>query len=293
MKWNKVIIDKEGVELEAIAPEIVSASRATDVPAFHIGKLINDLGVGYTTWKNPFNNKESYVSFSNTRLIVFWTKDPRPLMDELAEIDKKIKNYYFHFTLNDYEEIGLEPMVPPLGERIDTFKELSQMVGKEKVIWRYDPLISREGKGLDKVLSRVKKIGDMIHGYTEKLVFSFADIERYKRVKGRLGSQYREYSKDEKEYIAQELMLMNGDWGLEIASCSEDIDLDKYGIKHNKCIDDILIRRLFGNDEKLMDFLDRAGKKDEGQRKDCRCIPSKDIGKYGTCKHGCKYCYAS
>ena len=102
---------------------------------------MNRLENGYVVKKNPFNQKKEYVSFKNTRLIVFWTKNPDPIMGHLNEIDKKGIGYYFQYTLNDYEAEGLEPNLPSLEDRIITFKTLSDRINKEKVVWRFDPLV--------------------------------------------------------------------------------------------------------------------------------------------------------
>jgi len=142
MKWPKnSIITHEGQQFEAQAPVIISASRSTDIPAFYSDWFVERLSKGYVKWKNPFNGAYLYVSFVNTRLIVFWSKNPKPLIKHLSYINSIIPNYYFQYTLNDYENDRLEIKVPPLTKRIETFVELSELIGSDKVIWRYDPLI--------------------------------------------------------------------------------------------------------------------------------------------------------
>lgn len=86
---------------------------------------------------------------------------------------------------------------------------------------------------------------------------------------------------------------MNRDnWNFRLATCAERIDLSEYGIEHNRCIDPELISRIAPDDAVLQNFLYNA-KTDNGQRKACGCIPSKDIGAYNTSPHGCLYCYAN
>lgn len=317
MAKGKVIITSEkGEQIEAMAPIIVSASRSTDIPAFYSGWFQHRLKVGYSVWTNPFNGVRSYVSYQNTRLIVFWSKNPRHLIDKDGLLDylaKKGINCYVQFTLNDYVEEKLERGVPSLKERIATFKALVDKLGFGKVIWRFDPLILTDKIGVEDLLRKVRYIGDQLKGYTEKLVFSFADITAYKKVKANLehnGINYCEFKETDMIQFASGLQELNRDWGYTLATCSEKIDLEKYGIVHNKCVDDDLMIKYFSDDAKLMNHLGveveeadlfcgerkvikKKNNKDKGQRLFCGCIASKDIGEYNTCPHLCEYCYAN
>ena len=120
------ITTHSGETVEAMAPVIISASRSTDIPAFFAKWFINRLEAGYCVWYNPFNQKPSYVSFARCKVVVFWTKNPKPLIPLLHELDERGIRYYFQFTLNDYEKEGFDPNVPSVAQRIETFKELSK-----------------------------------------------------------------------------------------------------------------------------------------------------------------------
>lgn len=299
--------------VEAVAPVIISASRATDIPAFYADWFIDKFRKGYMCWVNPFNQQKQYISFSKARVFVFWTKNPKPLIKYLPELDANNRHYYFHFTLNDYENEYLEPNIPSLDNRIAIFKELSQKIGKEKVIWRFDPLILSDTLSIEKLLQKIKKIGDEVHNYTDRLVVSFVDIEDYKKVRSNIlkshkNEMYREFTLTEKKQFAAELQKLNESWNLEIVTCAEDIDLRRYCVNKGRCVDHNLMTRLFDGDKELMAFLkpstqtelgffnsDNNAKllKDTGQRKECGCIFSKDIGQYNTCMHLCTYCYAN
>ena len=302
----------DGTRAEAQTPVIISASRSTDIPTFYSDWFIKRWEAGYLKWTNPFNGKPLYVSFANTRLVVFWTKNPRPMFKYLDYLDKNIPNYYFQFSLNDYDKEGYEGKVSSVEKRIKTFKELSQRVGKKRVVWRFDPLILTNEIDIKELLRRVKRIGDELKEFTEKLVFSFVDIAIYKKVQSNLQKEqvpYIEWTPELMDEFAKSISEINKDWGLELGTCSEKIDLDKYGIVHNKCIDDDLMIDIFSHDKELMDFLGvkieqadlfsdgeviKTKKlKDKGQREDCGCIIAKDIGAYNTCPHECNYCYAN
>jgi hypothetical protein len=299
--WDKVPIQVEnGGSVEGAAPVIVSASRRTDIPAFHADWFIERLRAGHVKWMNPFSGRPQYVSFARTRAVVFWTKNPRPILPHLTELEQRGIGCYFQFTLNDYETEGLEPGVPPVAERIATFRELSQAIGKERVVWRYDPLLLADGLDADRLVERVARIGERVHPWTEKLVIAFADIERYAKVRNRLrrfGRGCRELSPEEMRAFAEKIVTAMRPWELTIATCAEAIELAELGIGHNKCIDDALLERLFPQDAELTAFLgppeSRQRLKDTGQRKECGCIVSKDIGTYDTCPHLCRYCYAN
>ncbi len=168
---------------EAQAPAIISASRSTDIPAFYADWFFHRLKVGYSAWTNPFNGVKSFVSYEKCRFIVFWSKNPKPLLKHLDELKERNIGCYIQYTLNDYEKEGLEKGVRPLSERIDTFKRLVDRLGKGRVIWRFDPLILTDQTDIDDLLRKVEHIGDQLQGYTEKLVFSYADIALYKKVK--------------------------------------------------------------------------------------------------------------
>lgn len=314
---NKVIIICEnGKQVEAHGPVIVSASRSTDIPGFYSDWFLHRLKMGYSAWTNPFNGVRSYVSYKNMRLIVFWSKNPKHLLDAdglLDYLSMKGINCYVQFTLNDYAEEKLECGVPSVDDRIITFKELVNKLGFGKVIWRFDPLILTDKISVEDLLRKVKNIGDQLKGYTEKLVFSFADIAAYRKVKANLEQnqiKYREFQETDMINFAAGLQQLNKEWGYTLATCGEKIDIKQYGIVHNKCVDDDLMIKYFSDDQKLMNYLGvevqeadlftgerkvfkKKNNKDKGQRKFCGCIMSKDIGEYNTCAHLCEYCYAN
>lgn len=330
MATHKInIINDRGETVEANAPIIVSASRSTDIPAFYCDWFFERLRKGYSVWTNPFNGVPSYISYQNTRFIVFWSKNPRPLLGHLDELDNRGIGCYVQFTLNDYEDEGLEKGVPPLTQRIDTFKQLVARLGKGHVIWRFDPMILTDKISMDDLLRKVTNIGDQLNGFTEKLVFSFADIESYKKVKANLDRNkinYREWDTDSMNEFAQRLSELNRErgWNFQLATCGEKIDISRYGIAHNRCVDDDLMIRFGYKDQELMKFLNvdihtvspslfgdpeipecalrisdtiygvkQKDNRDKGQRQFCGCIVSKDIGQYNTCPHLCEYCYAN
>ena len=158
--WAKEELPRENGELVQMqVPEIVSASRSTDIPAFYADWFFHRLKVGYSAWTNPFNGVKGYVSYKNTRFIVFWSKNPRPLLNHLGYLKERGIGCYIQYTLNDYEDECLEKGVPPIQERIDTFKRLVDKLGVGSVIWRFDPLMLTDTIDIDALLEKIEIIG--------------------------------------------------------------------------------------------------------------------------------------
>lgn len=329
---NRTIILDNGEVAKATFPVVVSASRSTDIPAFYADWFFNRLRKGYSAWTNPFNGKKSYVAYEDTQFIVFWSKNPRPLLNHIDYLSERGIGCYIQYTLNDYEEEGLERGVPPVKERIETFKLLVDKLGKGAVVWRFDPLVLTDQIDMDKLLQKIENIGNQLQGYTEKLVFSFADILSYRKVKSNLERShinYFDWTKEQMIEFAEKLVSLNRakGWNYILATCGEATDLD--GIEHNHCVDDRLMVRFGYKSKDLMKFLGveiidslqqtdlfanlepleipldailldnnqyaiiNKNNKDKGQRIACGCMKSKDIGEYNTCPHLCEYCYAN
>jgi len=283
-----------GERAEAVAPVIISASRATDIPACYADWFFARLRRGHLAWKNPFSGRVQYVSFARTRAVIFWTKNPGPVLPLLPLLNERRIAYYFQFTLNDYGPEGFEPGLPALDERIAVFRELSRRIGKERVIWRFDPVLATDRLGVDELLRRVQYIGDRLAPFTEKLVFSFIDIARYASVARHVAPHgIRELTGEEMDAFAAGLSRLNQKWGLALATCAEERDLSAFGIEKNRCIDGGLLARLAPDDAELAEYLRQHPGKDPGQRKECGCMAAKDIGMYGTCPNACVYCYAN
>lgn len=162
-----VMADQTGGLVKAVAPMIVSASRATDIPALFSPWFFDRLDKGYCEWKNPYSGKKSYISFANTRFIVFWSKNPSPLLPYLPKLKNRQTGFYIQYTLNDYNLEGLEPNVPELTDRIDSFKRIVDGYGFGRAVWRFDPLILTDKIGIDELLAKVQSIASKLRLYGE------------------------------------------------------------------------------------------------------------------------------
>lgn len=269
---------------------ILSASRRTDIPAFYTEWFINKIRAGELLIRNPlFYHQVSKVELSPKVIecIIFWTRNAEPLIPYLKELDELGYKYYFQYTITGYSK-EWETYNPTIKKKIETFRQLSKQIGKDKVIWRYDPIfLNKKDLSVDFHINQFEMIASQLYQYTTRCVISFLDV--YKKIEKKI-SEYQIYSPLDNEYelniLLTKISSISNKYNLSLETCSEDKELLKYGIKHGKCIDDSLI-------EKITNKKFKESKKDPNQRACCGCIESIDIGTYNTCMHGCHYCYAT
>lgn len=263
---------------------IISASRRTDIPAFYSQWFFNRIKEVYVLVPNPFNTKMlSKVSLNPTIIdcIVFWTKNPTPMLDHLNELQDY--KYYFQFTLNPYGE-KLENNLPQINKRIDTFKRLSDKIGREKVIWRYDPILTNEEFNISFHQERFARIAYELKDHTEKCMLGF--IDHYPHIRNATNEfKIQPLRKDEIENMAISFKSTIDNYpSIQLETCTVKVDLRHLGISSGMCIDKNLIERITG--------YPIIARKDKNQRAVCNCIESIDIGTYESCLNGCIYCYA-
>lgn len=264
---------------------ILSASRRTDIPNYHSEWFLNRIKDGYLYVRNPMNpHQVSKINLSHDVVdcIVFWTKNPKPMIPRLDELSAYA--FYFQFTLTGYG-IDIECNVPhKKNDVIPTFQNLSRKIGAQRVIWRYDPILFTDKYTPEYHLKAFSEIAQKLRGYTKKCVISFVDLyaKNQKSMKA-----LHAYFLTESELItfATKIAQIASDNDMIVASCAEKMDLSSCGIEHNCCIDKALIEQIIG--------CKIEAEKDKNQRKECGCFESIDVGTYNTCKNGCQYCYAN
>ncbi len=268
-------------------PMIISASRRTDIPAFYSEWMINRFREGYVHTKNPMNpNQIKRIELSPDHIdcIVFWTKDPEPMLPRLLELDDMGYHYYFQFTLTPYDR-GIERRLRDKKEILQTFKKLSDSIGEDRVLWRYDPILLNEDITIGYHKSSFEKLCRELQGYTGSCTISFIDLYAKLRsaVQEKLIRALQEEEMHQLSYIFSETGYK---YGMELKACvTEEFDFSLYGITSAACIDPTIIEKICQKSIKI--------KKDHNQRKGCNCVQSTDIGIYNTCANGCVYCYAN
>lgn len=260
---------------------IISASRRTDIPAFYFDWFLNRLKEGFALMPNPRNaDRLGRVELSSDKVdcIVFWTKNPLPMLDQLKQLDAMGYRYYIQFTLTPYDK-AVERGLPPNADLIQAFTRLSKQTSSKQVVWRYDSVLIDREHTVDWQVEQFSRMCGALSTYTERCVLSF--IDPYKS----LGNTFRAMTPREMAAIAAGFSKIAAQYGLPLFTCAEEIDLSAYGIAHGACIDKGLVEGIVGSEI--------TAKSDANQRAACRCIQSVDIGAYDTCPHGCTYCYAT
>lgn len=264
---------------------ILSVSRRTDIPAFYSKWFFNRIEEGFVVTQNPFNPKQLHktkITPDVVDCIVFWTKNPKPMLEQLHKLHDY--NYYFQFTLTSYGK-DIENNVPTKNaEVIKTFKNLSNKIGADRVIWRYDPILINEKYTVEYHLKYFEKLAEELENHTNKCVLSFLD--EYKKITTSMKElNIKRPTTKEINYLANNMAKIAKKYNIKIETCSEQIDLKEFCIGNSSCIDKDLIEKTFN--------ISLSCNKDKNQRVECGCYESIDIGMYNTCLNGCKYCYAN
>ena len=261
---------------------ILSASRRTDLPSLYPEWLYNRLREGCVIVPNPYRTGHAVkLMFSPETVdcIVFWTKNPIPLEPYLSRIERLgYPNYYFSYTITAFggEE---EPNLPPLEERLESFRRLSRRLGAERVDWRFDPVLINEKYSVEWTAERFSVLCRELNGFTKRCILSFAGPYRH------LKNSVPPMKEEEIQKAAKALAAEASRWNLPLVTCAEEMDLTGYGIHPGACISREKLEAVTGNQLKV--------KKDAGQRPACGCVESYEIGAYNTCVNGCFYCYAT
>ena len=264
---------------------ILSVSRRTDVPNYYADWFYNRISEGFVCVRNPMNpHQVSRINLSPDVVdcIVFWTKNPVPMLARLEEISAY--SYYFQYTLTGYGR-DVEKNLPGKKEvLIPAFQHLSERIGNNRVVWRYDPILFNEVYTPEYHRKAFRQIAEALNGYTDQCVISFVDTYAKNKVSMKALGTY-ELPQTELLEFTRELCETAKANGIRVVSCAEQLDLSQCGVEHGSCIDKERIEAILG--------CSIEASRDKNQRPECGCVESVDIGTYNTCKSGCKYCYAN
>ena len=256
---------------------ILNVSSRTDIIAFYEKWLIKRVEAGFVDVRNPFNPKlVNRINFSDVDLILFCTKNPIPILNDLNKI--KIP-YLFQIKITPYKR-DIEPNVPSKKEVIEAVKKISKAIGKENVSVRYDPIFLSEKYNIDYHIKAFKKLCMLLNGYVETIIVSFLD--EYKNVlKNKNVLKYRKFTEEDYKIIGKNFSKIAKLNNMKVQTCFEERNLTEYGFTKGECLSHELAYRLTGKKYKSW------------KARKCNCVEMVDIGVYNSCKHFCKYCYAN
>ena len=261
---------------------ILNTGLRTDIPGFFSEWFYNRIDDGFVYVRNPYAKNQIYSYRLDPELIdciIFCTKNPKPMFENLEKIDKF--NQYWHITITPYEK-EIEPNVPPMNDVLESFKYLSKKLGKENVTLRYDPIFINEKYTLEKHIESFEYIINSLSGYTTEAIISFIDL--YEKTK-RNFPKAREVTKDERLKLGKEFAQIGKKNNITIKTCVEGTELDKFGIDSSGCMTKEVIERAINKNLNIP--------KQKARNGECYCLLNNDIGEYNTCAHGCLYCYAN
>ncbi len=261
---------------------IISASRRTDIPSYYSEWFLSRLKAGYVLTRNPFNYSQVFklpLDKESTDCIVFWTKDACNMLSKLDILDDMGYKYYFQFTVTPYDKM-IEPNLRDKAQICNNFINISKKIGKEKVLWRYAPIILNNE--LDTRYHKIKfaQMCERFQGYTDTVTISF--VQKSPKLKTDI---IRDISDVEMIDLAMFIGETAKYYGMQAKVCCSSLDLSLYGVEKSSCISKERIVKVCGYDIDI--------KHDKKQREGCGCVQSVDIGSYNSCINGCVYCYAN
>ena len=259
---------------------ILSASRHTDIPAQYLPWLCNRLREGYALVRNPMApHRVSRVPLTHDVLdaMVLWSKNPLPLLHHLNDL--RDVPYDLQFTLTPYGR-DIEPNLPDKRTLLKGFVELARILGPERLVWRYDPILLNAQWTKDVHISAFSAMAKHLAGCTDTCVVSFLDQYRCMQTACAPLQLISPFAQEMQELFLR-LSAIAADYGMRLCTCCEDIP----DAPRSSCIDKARLERILGCSLSLAP--------DKNQRPSCGCFESIDIGAYDTCANGCLYCYAT
>ena len=262
---------------------IINTGGRTDTVQYYAKWLLRRFSEGYALTRNPlFPSKISRYELTPDKVdcVVFCSKNYQPILPYLHEITDRF-NTYFHYTITAYGQ-DIEPGVPSIEESLQTLIKLSKQVGRQRIAWRYDPVLLTEKYTISRHVETFERMARILAPHIDRCIFSF--VEMYKKLETNM-PELRPLSEEDKDTLAHGLGTLAKQYGIFIQTCGTNGDFARYGIHASGCM--------------TLDILGKANGivfknlKHKGMRQGCHCIESRDIGAYNTCLNGCKYCYAN
>jgi hypothetical protein len=267
---------------------IISASYKTDIPTFYGDWFMNRLRAGYCKMVNPYGRKVYRVSLRREDVdgFVFWTKNIGPFLPHLPAVKEMGFPFIVQYTINGYPR-ALESSVIDARRSVESAAQVRAEYGPRVVVWRYDTVVMTSVTPHEFHVENFGRLAELLRGNTDEVVVSFAHT--YKKTRRNLddasrsnGFDWWDPSAEDKRRLASTLVKIASINGIQLTVCSQrDFVVD--GAAEARCVDARRIEDVAGR---------QIAARLKGNREQCGCFESRDIGDYDTCPHGCVYCYA-
>lgn len=262
---------------------IINTGARTDTVQYFTKWLLKRFEEGYVLTRNPlFLNKITRYELTLKKVdaVIFCSKNYAPILPFIKKISDKF-NTYFYYTITAYGK-DVEPGVPSIEDSMETLIKLSEIVGKQRAAWRYDPVLLTQKYTTDYHINTFEYMAKTLAPYIDRCIFSF--VEMYKKLEANM-PEIILLTEDDKRLIAKNLGEIAKLNNIVIQTCGTKDDYSKYGIGVSGCMTLDILGKANGVEFKKL--------KHKGMRQGCGCIESRDIGAYDTCLNGCRYCYAN
>lgn len=259
-------------------------SGRTDIAAYYAEWLMHRIREGYVLSRNPrFPNKVYRYQLMPEVVdcLIFCTKNPAPMLPYLQELKARGFAVFFYVTITSYGQ-DIEPRVPEYHQVMDTFQQLSCLVGKDNLCWRYDPILVTEVYSVEHHLRCFAEMAAALAPYTNFCIFSF--VQLYQKLMLNF-PELRAVSAADKKRLLTGMGQIARQHGMGLQTCGDGNDYTVYGIRQSGCITAPIMEKAIGRELKPL--------RPKPTRQGCGCLPSNDIGAYDTCPNGCRYCYAT
>lgn len=265
---------------------LISASYKTDIPAFYADWLLARLAAGFCRMTNPWSGEVYEIPLTPGTVdgFVLWTRNIRPLADRLDMVGA-IAPFFVQYTVTGYPR-ALETSTVAPARAVAEIRALADRYGPRAAVWRYDPILFTSLTPADWHIETFARLARALRGAVDEAVVSFAHVYRKTRrnleAAAQSGFTWRDPKAEEKRALAARLAAIAEDNGMAFRVCAQ-ADVVPPGGALARCIDA----------DRLSDIAGRPiAAPVKGNRPDCLCHRSRDIGAYDTCPHGCVYCYA-
>lgn len=261
---------------------ILHTGMRTDIPAFYALWLVNRLRAGEVCVRNPYDAQQVTRYRLDPRvvdLIAFCTKNPAPMLPYMERLVPF--GQFWYVTITPYGR-DIEPNVPAWQEVAHSFRKLSEIVGIERIGWRYDPIFLDACHTIDWHRRMFTQMAELLAGWTEMVVISF--LMRYAKTQ-RNFPEGRDVMYAERMELGAYIIETARSYGMTVYPCGGGDELAAFGADMGGCMTPRIYERALGRRIRFPNY--------QRQRKECDCYLGADIGAYDSCPHLCRYCYAN